>query len=293
MTMRERFYELATEALRQNERVAVVLADIGAGADPRASAPLQRRHPRAADDRRRSRARARGLPADRALVHAVPDRAPVRADQARPRPPGSRRGARLVRRVVRRVDRGPHAPGARGRRRARALPGWTIEVPGHADESERMLARALENDDRVYIRLTDETNAAPLDGERLTVVRRGSDEARLRARRRADARPGARGDGRPRRDGRVPLARAAVRRRRPTGGGARHGRRARRAVPRRHVGRRGLGGARRTARTGCSRSACRSASSGITARAPSIAPRTGSTRGASARRSNGSSGVSV
>ena len=35
MTMRERFYELAAEALEQNERVAVVLADIGAGAAPR------------------------------------------------------------------------------------------------------------------------------------------------------------------------------------------------------------------------------------------------------------------
>ena len=37
-----------------------------------------------------------------------------------------------------------------------ALPGWTIHVPGHPDEVERPLARALAGDDRVYIRMSEE-----------------------------------------------------------------------------------------------------------------------------------------
>ena len=78
---------------------------------PQSRADLQRRHPRAADDRRHGRSRAGGLPPDRALVCAVPRRAPVRAGQARPRPPGSRRRPRLDRRLLRRLDR----PGARTR----------------------------------------------------------------------------------------------------------------------------------------------------------------------------------
>ena len=40
-----------------------------------------------------------------------------------------------------------------------ALPGWTIQVPGHPDELERMLAEALGGDDRVYIRMSEEANA--------------------------------------------------------------------------------------------------------------------------------------
>jgi transketolase len=58
-----------------------------------------------------------------------------------------------------------------------ALPGWTIDVPGHADEVEPAFADALAVDDPVYLRLTEESNAAPRDGRQLTVVRHGSDDA--------------------------------------------------------------------------------------------------------------------
>ena len=174
MTMRERFYELATEALRQNERVAVVLADIGAGRIPD--------HPRRFNVGIREQlmigvAAGLALEGYRPIVHSY---APF-----------------LVERPYEQVklDLGHQDLGAvlvscgasydaskEGRTHLApedvallaALPGWTIEVPGHVDESERMLARALENDNRVYIRLTEETNAAAIDGERLTVVRRGS-----------------------------------------------------------------------------------------------------------------------
>jgi len=60
-----------------------------------------------------------------------------------------------------------------------SLPEWTIHVPGHADEAEALLQRAVAGDGRVYLRLSDETNAAPVDGDGLVVVRRGSDSTAL------------------------------------------------------------------------------------------------------------------
>jgi transketolase len=55
-----------------------------------------------------------------------------------------------------------------------ALPEWTIDVPGHPDEFTSAYDDALSADGRVYIRLSEETNEAPFDGERITVLRRGS-----------------------------------------------------------------------------------------------------------------------
>jgi transketolase len=61
-----------------------------------------------------------------------------------------------------------------------ALPGWTIHVPGHRDELERLFRTALRGDDRVYIRLTEEENHARVDGDGgLLVLRRGGAEAPL------------------------------------------------------------------------------------------------------------------
>ena len=59
------------------------------------------------------------------------------------------------------------------------LPEWTVHVPGHADEVESLLWRALEADNRVYMRLSDESNSEPVDTEGLTVLRRGSESATL------------------------------------------------------------------------------------------------------------------
>ena len=61
-----------------------------------------------------------------------------------------------------------------------ALPGWTIHVPGHVEEMELQLRRAFAGDDRVYVRLTEETNHARVDGDGgLIVLRRGSPGAPL------------------------------------------------------------------------------------------------------------------
>lgn len=59
------------------------------------------------------------------------------------------------------------------------LPGWTIHVPGHAVEAEAQLRQAFSGDDRVYVRLSEEQNSAPLIADGLVVTRRGSGGAPL------------------------------------------------------------------------------------------------------------------
>jgi len=56
------------------------------------------------------------------------------------------------------------------------LPGWTVHIPGHADEAEPLLRAAAAGDGLVYLRLSALANSAPLarrsDG--FTVLRRGN-----------------------------------------------------------------------------------------------------------------------
>lgn len=55
------------------------------------------------------------------------------------------------------------------------LSGWTVQVPGHADEAEVMLRDAVRRDDRVYLRLDGGSNALPRPADgRMSVLRRGS-----------------------------------------------------------------------------------------------------------------------
>ncbi len=56
------------------------------------------------------------------------------------------------------------------------LPGWRIHVPGHADEAESMLRDAVRSDDAVYIRLSEQQNAASqtVEGGGVVTVRRGT-----------------------------------------------------------------------------------------------------------------------
>lgn len=55
-----------------------------------------------------------------------------------------------------------------------ALPGWTVHVPGHADEVSEILRREAGGTGRVYVRLSSQRNAEPhpVDG-RLHLVRDG------------------------------------------------------------------------------------------------------------------------
>ncbi|WP_405905538.1 transketolase [Streptomyces sp. NBC_00828] len=56
------------------------------------------------------------------------------------------------------------------------LDGWTVHVPGHPDEAETLLRHAIAaGDDKVYVRLSVQSNAQPLpvDGARFVTVREG------------------------------------------------------------------------------------------------------------------------
>ena len=75
-----------------------------------------------------------GLRPYRALLRAVPRRPGVRADQARPRPSGRRRGPGQRRRLVRPVGGGRTHQSPADVALLDTLDGWTVHVPGHADE---------------------------------------------------------------------------------------------------------------------------------------------------------------
>ncbi|WP_432090257.1 transketolase family protein [Streptomyces sp. NRRL F-5630] len=55
------------------------------------------------------------------------------------------------------------------------LDGWTVHVPGHPDEAETLLRHAVRGEDRVYVRLSEQTNKAarPVDGSTPLVLREG------------------------------------------------------------------------------------------------------------------------
>jgi transketolase len=53
------------------------------------------------------------------------------------------------------------------------LPGWTVHVPGHPAEADQLLRAALPGDDRVYVRLSSASNARPVPGRGVRVVRTG------------------------------------------------------------------------------------------------------------------------
>ena len=59
------------------------------------------------------------------------------------------------------------------------LDGWTVHVPGHADEAEALLRRAAGTDDPVYIRLSSQRNDRPYhgDGRSLRPLRHGTSRA--------------------------------------------------------------------------------------------------------------------
>jgi transketolase len=173
-TMRERFYALTAEALDRDERVWAVLADIGASELPR--------HPRLVNVGIREQlmigvAAGLALEGKRPVVHSYAPFLVERPwEQIKLDLTHQDLGAVLV-------SNGASYDAARSGRTHQApedvallatLPGWRIEVPGHADELERAFTRALATDERVYIRTTLEQNHAPLHADGLVFVRRGS-----------------------------------------------------------------------------------------------------------------------
>jgi transketolase len=174
MSMRSRFYALAAEALEDDERVAVVSAEIGVGEIPR--------HPRHFNVGIREQlmigvAAGLALEGMRSIAHSYTPFVVERPyEQVKLDLGHQDLGAILV-------STGASYDASRSGRTHQApedvaimaaLPGWTIHVPGHPDELERVFRRSLPGDDRVYIRMSEEENTARVDGDGLVLLRRGS-----------------------------------------------------------------------------------------------------------------------
>jgi transketolase len=177
--MRERFYELAREALDDNDRVAVVTAQIGNDAIGE--------HPRHFDVGIREQlmigvAAGLSLGGYRPVAHSYTPFLVERPWEFLKLDLGHNDlGAVLV-------SIGASYDAARAGRTHQApedvalvaaLPGWTIHVPGHVDEADRLFRQALGGDGRTYLRLSEETNHARVDPGWLKVLRRGSAGAPL------------------------------------------------------------------------------------------------------------------
>jgi transketolase len=177
MNMRGRFYALAGQALEDDPRVALVSAEIGTG-----ELPAHPRHFNVGIREQLMIAVAAGLALEgmRPVAHSyTPFLVERPYEQVKLDLGHQDLGAVLV-------STGASYDAARAGRTHQApedvaivaaLPGWTIHVPGHPDELERVFRRALGSDDRVYIRMSEEQNAARVDGDGIVVLRRGENGA--------------------------------------------------------------------------------------------------------------------
>jgi len=178
-SMRDRFYELARTALDEDERVAVVTAEIGT-----ATLGPHPRHFNVGIREQLMIGVAAGLALEgyRPVAHSYTPFLVERPWEFLKLDLGHNDlGAVLV-------STGASYDAARSGRTHQApedvaavamLPGWTIHVPGHPAELERVFRHSLSGDERVYIRMSEEENHARVDGGGFTVLRRGSPGAPL------------------------------------------------------------------------------------------------------------------
>ena len=179
-TMRDVFAAVTTEALDEDPRLAVVLADISTSL----LADAASRHPdRVINLGIREQAMigvAAGLATTglRPVVHTFPSFLVERPFEQIKLDLGHQNLAAVLVSVGASYDMS-----AAGRTHQSpadvalldSLPGWTVHVPGHADEAKTLLRKTFRADDRVYLRLSAQTNARAYDPDgdgRLTVLRR-------------------------------------------------------------------------------------------------------------------------
>ena len=178
-TMRERFYDLTRAALDEDERVAVVTAQIGTEAIGE--------HPRHFDVGIREQlmigvAAGLALEGYRPIAHSYTPFLVERPYEMLKLDLGHNDLGAVLVSIGASYDaahegRTHQAP--EDVALVAALPGWTIHVPGHVDEADRLFRQALGGDGRTYLRLSEETNHARVDPGWLTVLRRGSPRAPL------------------------------------------------------------------------------------------------------------------
>jgi transketolase len=179
-TMRERFARVTTELLDENERIAVVLAEISV--DRFASAA--RTHPARMinvgirEQLLVSVAGGLALTGMRPFVHTYAPFLIERPFEQLKLDLGHQDVGAVLVSIGASYDsaesgRTHHSPGDVAL--VATLPDWVIEVPGHPDETERALRRAATSEERVYIRLSERSNAESFLADRgLTVIRRGT-----------------------------------------------------------------------------------------------------------------------
>jgi transketolase len=178
--MRERFVQVMSELLDEDPRLALVLADI----TDEAFEPARRRHPARVinvgirEQLLISVAGGMALAGLRPVAHTFASFLVERPfEQIKLDLNHQGAGAVLV------SSGGSYDQPAYGRTHLSpgdvallgTLPGWTVHVPGHPVEAERMLRAAAATSDLVYLRLSALCNAAPLaaDAGTFTVLRRG------------------------------------------------------------------------------------------------------------------------
>jgi transketolase len=179
-TQRERFTRVTAQAVDDDPRLALVLADIGD--DNFARTGLRERHPgRVINVGIREQLMvgvAAGLAQEgmRPVVHSY---APFLVE----RPFEQIKldlGHQDVGAVLVSIGASYDAP-AEGRTHQApgdvallaTVPGFAIHVPGHPDEAEQLLRREFARDGRAYVRLSGETNAEAWPLEQLSTVREG------------------------------------------------------------------------------------------------------------------------
>ena len=180
--MRERFYDTAAELVDQHDRVAVVIAEIGGSA----LLAAKRRHPdRVINVGIREQlmvgvAGGLALAGFRPIAHSYAPFIVERPFEMLKLDLGHQDAGAILVSVGASYD-----SAASGRTHqapedvalVAALPGWRIFVPGHPDEADLMLRTAASDNDRVYLRLCEQSNsrARPIEPGRFHVERRGRD----------------------------------------------------------------------------------------------------------------------
>jgi transketolase len=180
VTMRDRFAEVTEQLLEEEDRLTVVLADIGGDRLARAQ---HRRPGRVINVGIREQlligvAGGLALEGRRPLVHSYAPFLVERPFEQIKLDLGHQDvGAVLVSIGASydapREGRTHQAPGDVAL--LDTLDGWTVHVPGHADEAELHLRRAVAGDGRVYLRLSGKQNSSAHvgDPDRFTVLRHG------------------------------------------------------------------------------------------------------------------------
>lgn len=178
---RERFYRLLPELVAGDPGVAVVLAEIGAGyLDPERVAPIRDRviNLGIREQLLVSTAGGLALAGLRPIVHTFAPFLLERPYEQVKLDLGHQGVGAVLVSAGGSYDwpaGGKTHFGQRDVALLDTLSGWTVHVPGHADEAELLLRDALVRDDRIYLRLDGMSNAEPRpvgDG-RMQVLRRG------------------------------------------------------------------------------------------------------------------------